>query len=165
MGQRVQTLVAQFAEVNKAIRLVVASCTEAQWQTPCSSERWSVGVTVHHVANGYDQEGWVAGVIAAILAGQALPAHPAELHPDRDYNEWNAQHFAACSQDETLALLRRNETAALRLIESLQDEDLDKTAPASSDGDMVSVQQIIENILIDHAQEHLSSLRATLERG
>ncbi|HEY7356963.1 MAG TPA: DinB family protein, partial [Ktedonobacterales bacterium] len=146
-------------------RLLVEPCTEAQWQTPCSSEGWSVGVTVHHIANGYDQEGWVAEVIAAVLAGQALPAHPAELHPDRDYNEWNAQHFAACSQDETLALLRRNEAAALRLIESLPDEDLEKTAPASLDGDTMSVQQVIEYLLIDHAQEHLRSLRATLERG
>ncbi|HEY7122913.1 MAG TPA: DinB family protein [Ktedonobacterales bacterium] len=163
MQQRVQALAAQFAEANAAIKRLVESCTEAQWQTPCVVGEWSVCVTVHHIINGYDQEGWVAALIAAILAGKALPEHPADSHPERDYNEWYTQQFATRTKDEALALLRQNEAAGLRLIEGLQDADLDKTAPASSERKPVSVQRIIEHILINHAQEHLKSLRATLE--
>jgi hypothetical protein len=162
MQQRVQDLATRFAEVNEAIRHLVEPCTATQWQTPCAAEGWSVGVTVHHIAAGYDQEGWVAALIRAILAGQELPPHPADLHPERDYNEWHAQQFAACTQDETLELLRHNEATILRLIERLQEEDLERTTPASPDHSPVSVQKIIEQILINHAQEHLRSLRATL---
>ncbi|HLV98890.1 MAG TPA: DinB family protein [Ktedonobacterales bacterium] len=164
MQQRVQALATRFAEVNKAIDLLAEHCTAVQWQTSCATEGWSIGVTVHHVANGYDQEGWVAALIDAILGGQALPEHPSALYPERDYNQWHAEHFANCSQEETLALLRRNGAAVLRLIEGLQDEDLERTAP-DSDNDMVSVQEAIEQIIIDHAQEHLKSLQATLENG
>ncbi len=165
MQQRVQALAAQFAEVNAAIRSLVEPCTEAQWQTLCIAEGWSVCVTVHHIINGYDQEGWVAALIAAILAGQALPAHPAASHPERDYSEWYTRQFATRTKDEALALLRHNEAAGLRLIEGLQDSDLDKTAPASSERKPVSVQRIVEHTMINHAQEHLKSLRATLESG
>jgi hypothetical protein len=165
MQQRVQDLATRFAQVNEAIRNLVEPCTAAQWQTLCAAEGWSVGVTIHHIANGYDQEGWVAGLIRAILAGQAPPPHPADLHPERDYNAWHAQQFAACTQEETLRLLRHNEAAVLRLIEGLQDEDLERTDPASSDRDPITLQKIIEQVLIDHAQEHLNSLRATLEAG
>src|SRR5215467_4509391 len=113
MQQHVQELVRRFAEVNAALRSLVEPCTTTQWQTPCVVGEWSVGVTVHHIANGYDQEGWVAALIHAILAGQILPPHPADLHPERDYNP--AQQFAAYTPEETLALLRHNEAAVLRL--------------------------------------------------
>lgn len=93
------------------------------------------------------------------------PPHPADLHPERDYNEWHAHQFSACTQEETLGLLRHNEAAILRLIESLQEEDLERTDPASSGRNPVSLQQIIEQMLITHAQDHLRSLRATLEAG
>jgi hypothetical protein len=164
MQQRVQALARQFAEVNTALRGLIEPCTEAQWQAVCAMEGWAVGVTVHHIANGYDQEGWGAGLIAAVLAGQAVPAHPAESRPGCDYNKWHAQQCANCTKEETLALLRHNEAAALRLIEGLQDADLDK-AETSVRIRPVTVQRIIEHILINHAQEHLRSLRAALEQG
>jgi hypothetical protein len=163
MHASVQALATRFAEVNEAIRYLVEPCTAAQWQTPCVVEGWSVGVTVHHIATGYDQEGWVSALIAAILAGQALPAHPVALHPERDYNAWHAEHFAACTQEETLELLQHNEAAALGLIESLQEEDLKRTAPASAGRTLLSVRRVIEQLLITHAQEHLRSLQATLK--
>lgn len=164
MNQQVYDLATRFAAVNEAIRDLIEPCTDAQWQTPCSSEGWSVGVTVHHVANGYDQEGWVAALVDAILSGRALPDHPAALHPERDYNQWHAEHFVHCSKEATLALLRRNGAAVLGLIKGLQDEDLKRTASVS-DSEAVSVQEVIEQIIIVHAQEHLRSLQATLENG
>lgn len=164
MQQQVLELAARFTAVNTAIRNLIEPCTEAEWQTMCATEGWAVGVTVHHIANGYDQEGWVAALIAATLAGQAVPPHPADEYPERDYNEWHAQQFAACTKEEPLALLRQNEDAVLRLIEGLQDTDLERAASSPSDHP-VTVQRIIEHILINHAQEHLKSLRATLEQG
>src|SRR5215469_2203467 len=102
MQQRVQDLASRFVEVNEAIRHLVEPCAATQWQTPCVAGGWSVGVTVHHIAAGYDQEGWVGALIHAILAGQVPPPHPADLHPERDYNP--AQLFAACTPEETLEL-------------------------------------------------------------
>ncbi|HEY7348791.1 MAG TPA: DinB family protein [Ktedonobacterales bacterium] len=165
MQQHVQELVRRFAEVNDALRSLVEPCTTTQWQTPCVVGEWSVGVTVHHIANGYDQEGWVAAVIAAILAGQRLPPQQADGPAGQDFNEWHAHHFATYTQEETLAVLRHNEAAVLGLIEGLQDEDLERTAPTSSGSGRVSLRRIIEAILINHAQEHLRSLQAALETG
>ncbi|HEY7123579.1 MAG TPA: DinB family protein [Ktedonobacterales bacterium] len=163
MQQRVQDLASRFAEVNDAIRSLVEPCTTTQWQTPCVVGEWSVGVTIHHIANGYDQDGWVAAVIAAILAGQRLPPQQEDVPAGQDLTEWYAHHFATFAQEETLALLRHNEAAVLGLIEGLEDEDLERTAPTSSGSGPVSLRHIIEAILINHAQEHLRSLQAALE--
>jgi hypothetical protein len=163
MQQRVLALAAQFTEVNEAIRRLVEPCTKAEWHTRYAVGDWSPGVTVHHIANGYDQEGWVAALIAAILAGHALPAHPAEQHPEQDYNERYVRDFAAYTKAETLALLRHNEAAASALMVALDDDDLERSVPVDSRS--VSVRRVIEQILIHHAQEHLSSLRATLGRA
>jgi len=163
MQQRVQDLATRFAQVNEAIRHLVEPCTATQWQTTCVAEGWSVGVTVYHIAAGYDQEGWVATLIRAVLAGQGRPPHPADLHPERDPNAWQAQQAAACTKEETLGLLQHNEAAVLQLVEGLQDEDLDKALPTSSGRTPMSLQMILEHILINHAYEHLRSVRATLE--
>jgi hypothetical protein len=98
MQQRVQDLATRFAQVNEAIRRLVESCTKTQWRTPCAAEGWTVGVTVHHIATGYDQEGWVAALIQAILAGQVPPPHPANLHPERDYNACMPNSLRLASQ-------------------------------------------------------------------
>jgi hypothetical protein len=60
-------------------------------------------------------------------------------------------------------LLRHNEATVLQLIEGLQEEDLEKITSTSSGRPPASLQTIIERILINHAHEHLKSLRATLE--
>lgn len=166
MRQRVHDLAARFTEGNDAVITLIESCADTEWRMPCLDEGWPVGVTVHHIAMGYDQEGWVAALVAAILARHPLPPHPADLHPEReDYNAWHARQFAACTKDETLALLRRYAASALQLIQSVHDEDLEITAPAdASDSDPVSIGWIIEHILINHAYTHLTSLRATLRR-
>ena len=163
MQQRVQDLATRFTQVNEAIRHLVEPCTETQWQTPCVAEGWTVGVTVYHIAAGYDQEGWVAARIRAVLAGQDRPPQLADLHPEWDYNARQAQQAAAYTPQETLGLLQHNEAAVLQLVEGLQDEDLDKVGPTSSGRPPVSLQTILEHLLINHAHEHLRSLRATLE--
>src|SRR5215472_9406395 len=131
MQQHVHELVRRFTEVNDALRRLVEPCTTTEWHTPCVVGEWSVGVTVHHIANGYDQAGWVAAAMAAILAGQSLPPQ-AEPPAGQDPTEWQAQRFGTPTQEGTPALPRQQEAAVLRLIQGLQDEGLERTAPSST---------------------------------
>jgi hypothetical protein len=48
------------------------------------------------------------------------------------------------------------------MVRGLSDTDLDKKGTVLTGMPEMSVQQIIENILINHIQEHLASIRATV---
>ena len=77
----------------------------------------------------------------------------------------NAEHartFAACTKTETLELHRRNVALASGIVRGLSDVELDRTAAVLFGAPAMSAQQAIERLLINHINEHLGSIKATL---
>ena len=153
-----QALAEEFERVNGEVIAVVEGCSEADWRARCAREGWTVGVTAHHIANGYDQEGLVARLIRAVAQGRPLPAPPPP-----GYNERHAGRYATCTRQETAALLRRNGAAAAALIRSLTDAELDRTFQSPRGGPPRTLRQLVEQIFTAHARDHLASLRETLD--
>jgi DinB superfamily len=159
MAGEVLTLAEEFEAINKDVVVFVQACSDAGWRRLCEGEGWTVGVTAHHIAAGYDQEGMVHRVIPAMAKGQPLPERPRRGY---DLNERHAEEYADCTREETIALLEGNGAAGAALIRSLADEELDRAARLAPDRPPRTVRSLIEQIFINHPREHLASMRAAL---
>lgn len=154
MSDRARALADRFEQVNNEVIRAVESFSDAQWRATCTGETWSVGVTAHHLAGAHQA---IAGVAQAIGTGQELPLITMEM-----IDQGNAQHakdFANCTKQETLDLLRSGGAAAAGMVRGLSDEQLDRSAPLMG-GPLMTAEQVIENILIGHTQQHFNSIQA-----
>jgi hypothetical protein len=118
-----------------------------------------VGVTAHHAAGAHEP---ISGIARAVASGQTMPPFTMEM-----LDEMNAQHakdFAGCTKAETLALHKKGVASACAIVKGLSDADLEKSGTVMTGMPAMTVQQIIEGVLISHVQEHLGSIKATVGR-
>jgi hypothetical protein len=119
-----------------------------------------VGVIVHHVANMYPLEIQLAQTLAAgnPVAGVTWDA----VH---EMNAKHAREHDAVTKEAALDLLRRNSAAAAAAIRALSDEQLDRAAPVSLNGDApLTCQFMLEDHAVRHSYHHLTVLRGTVKR-
>jgi hypothetical protein len=151
-----QALAERFATSNQQLVELVERLTPKQWSTSCKDEGWPAGVTAHHVAEDHLA---IAGFVQALVAGQALPNVTIVM-----LDQANARHAetnAACTKDETIALLRRNGDAVVTLLGNLREEQLERTgAIPFFGGQTMSARGFIEQILIGHIYMHLPNIQA-----
>jgi hypothetical protein len=159
MSARAESLAKQFEAKAAEMTGSVEKLGDADWKKVTSAEKWPVGVTAHHVAGSHET---IAGIVKAVAAGQSLPHFTMAM-----LDEMNAKHaieHANCTKVETLALHRRGAAAAAAVVRGLSDAELDRSGTVLTGMPAMSAQQIIEGILIDHINEHLGSIRATVGR-
>jgi len=157
MGARSDTLAKQFEAKAGEFTAVVEKLSDADWKKVTTAEKWPVGVTAHHVAGAHEA---IAGIMKTVASGQALP--PFTMAMLDEMNAKHAKDFGSCTKAETLDLNKKGVTAAAGMVRGLSDGELDKKGTVLTGMPEMSVQQIIENILINHVQEHLGSIRATV---
>jgi hypothetical protein len=159
MGARADMLAKQFEEKAGELTDTIDKLSDSDWKKVTAAEKWSVGVTAHHVAGSHEP---IAGMAKAVASGQTLPPFTMEM-----LHEGNAKHakeFAGCTKAETLALQKKGVASAAATVRGLSDAELDRTGTLLTDMPAMSVRQMIEAVLIDHVREHLDSIRATVNR-
>ena len=159
MSPRAEDLAERFTDFHNEFTAFVESCPEKDWTQVCPGENWPVGVVARHVAAGHYR---VLGLAKMIVEGRQLPDISRE-----GIDQANAQHaekHAGCTKDEVLELLRKNGTAISEYIAGLDDADLDRTGHLAAAGGAISIQQVIENLVIQSAGEHLASLKSATGR-
>ncbi len=157
MGAKGELLAGQFEKKVEEATAVFEKLSDVDWKKTTAAEKWSVGVVAHHVAMGHEG---IGGIIKTIAAGKAMPHFTMDmLHA---MNAKHAQEYASCTQAETLTLHRKNAAAAAALVRGLSDPDLGRSAPVHTGAPAMSVEQIVNGILINHINEHLGSIRATI---
>jgi hypothetical protein len=134
---------------------------ETEWHLPVSgSDRRSIGVIVHHVANMYPIEIEAA---RAIASGTAVTDVTWEV-----VAQLNAQHAgeqAAVTKAAALELLRRNSRAAAVAVRAFTDDELNQAAPFSlSFGAPMTAQFVIEDHALRHSWHHLARIRKAVGR-
>ncbi len=132
-------------------------CTDEQWRQPCADEGRSVGVVAHHVAVVHRD---FTRIIERLAAG-ATHSPTSSMDDVHRSNAEHARDHAAVGRPETLALLRENGAALVRVLDQIGDEQLDRVAGVFG-GHELTVARVVEWVVIGHAAEHLASLRATL---
>jgi uncharacterized protein (TIGR03083 family) len=154
MGTRSEALAKQFvAKVQEAVA-VIERLSDADWKQVTTAERWTVGVTAHHLASAFEP---VAGMVTAIVSGQSR-GHFTRAMLD-EMNARHAQEHANCTKAETIALLRRGAAAAATAVRGLSDEQLAKSGTVFTDAPPMTAEQLITTGLISHIEAHFGSIR------
>jgi hypothetical protein len=159
MSARAEALAKQFESKAAELGDVIEKLTDADWKKTTASEKWTVGVTAHHAAGAHEP---IAGIVKTLASGQSLSGFSMSmLH---DMNAKHAAEHAQCTKAETLALNKKGAAAAAAIVRGLSDAELDAKGTVAAEMPAMTAQQFIENALINHVQEHLGSIRATLGR-
>jgi len=157
---RAEALARRLERGAQALAAFAASLTEAEWRTKLPHDGRTVGVVVHHVASVYP--------IEVELAEQIAKGSPIEGVTMDDVHAMNARHAVEherTSPGEAIALLAENSAAAARAIRALDDDALDRDAPASLyDGAPVTCQFVLEDHAVRHSYHHLAVIARALGR-
>jgi hypothetical protein len=160
MSQRSDALADRLEQGARALAAFASALTDTEWNSPVPKDGRKVGVVVHHVATMYPLEIQLAQKLAAgePVAGVTWDA----VH---EMNATHAREQDAVTKDAALALLQRNSTAAAAAIRALTDQQLDRAAPVSLNGDApLTCQFLLEDHAVRHSYHHLAVLRATVTR-
>ena len=156
MAGKAEALAKQFeAKVQEATGVFDRLCDD-DWKKT-TSENWTVGVVAHHVANGHEG---ISGIIKTVAGGKSVPGFTMDmLH---DMNAKHAKEFANVSKTETIALHKKNAAAAASVVRGLSDADLAKSGTVLTGMPPMSVEQIVNAILLNHVEEHLKSIKQAI---
>ena len=157
MGARAESLAKQFEAKAAEMTAVIRGLSDADWKKTTAAEKWSVGVTAHHVAGGHEG---ILGIVKTVAGGQSIPNFTMDM-----LNEMNAKHAreqANCTKAETLALHEKGAAAAAAALRALSDAELDRKGTVLTGMPAMTTQQVIEGILINHITDHMGSIRKTV---
>lgn len=159
MTQRAEDLAQRFEKAIDDLARAAEGCSDEQWKTICGDEKWTVAATVHHVGAQFGLE---KEYIVAAAEGAARPEYTWD-----DINKLNDTRGAAnagISKADALNVLREGSAAMAAYVRALSDAQLDATAPLKlAGGADVSTQQLLEGgVLIQHAIDHLASIRKAI---
>jgi hypothetical protein len=159
MSRRAETLAERIEQGAAALAAFAEPLSEREWQTPVPPDGRTVGVIVHHVASVYPLEISLARQLAD---GSAITG--VTWNAVAEMNAKHAHEHAAVGKTEALDLLRRNSKAAADAVRAFTDDDLDRAAPVSLNGDApLTAQFLIEDHALRHSFHHLARIRTALE--
>jgi len=157
MGAKSEAIAEQFeGKVLEAIA-TLKKISDADWKKMTKAEKWSVGVTAHHLAGG---PGAVAGIVTALASGKFRSDFTRGMLDEM--NTAHAKEYANCSRAETIALLEKGAATAAAVVRGLSDDQLARSGTVFADAPPMSVEQLVVGGLIDHIDEHLGSIRKTV---
>src|SRR4030095_12057186 len=100
---------------------VLEKLSDVDWKKVTEAEKWSVGVTAHHLAGSYER---VPDIALGLAAGQSFCNFTRRMLDER--NAQHAKDFAGCTREETLGLHRRGAAKAASVVREFSDEQLAK---------------------------------------
>ncbi len=154
----VEQLISQIDKATEATAELIKACTNEKWQMIVSDEERSVGVVCHHIAYAYP---FVVDWALKLARREGVPAVTYD-----DVHALNHQHAeaqAGVDPDAALALLATNAAAARDQLGQLSDSDLQTAAPFPLiGGQPISVQQMVQWFLINHAHNHLEAIHNSI---
>jgi len=157
MGARAESLAKKYEAKAAELTATIQKLSDADWKKVTTAEKWPVGVTAHHVAGGHEP---ISGIVKTLAAGQSISGFSMSMLDDM--NAKHAKDFAGCTKAETLALHEKGVKAAVAVVRSLGDADLDKSGTVLVGLPAMTAQQAIEGILINHIDDHMGSIRKTV---
>jgi hypothetical protein len=151
--ERSGALADDFVAANEEVAAFACSCDEDAWVRPVPGEDWTVGVVIHHIAEGHAQ---------ALRWLDEMAYRDGVSDTAEGIDEANARHAVRArgvTQAETVALLEENGGRLEVLLRSLGDEELDRAAPFGPAGGQALPTAALAAVAARHAREHLSHAR------
>ena len=159
MAAKAEALAKQFETKVQEATAVIEKLSDADWKKVTAAEQWPVGVVAHHVAHSHEG---ISQIVKTVASGQPMPHFTMDM-----LHQVNAQHakdHASCTKAETLALHKKNGAAAAAVVRGLTDAELAQTGTVLAGNPAMSVEAIVNAILINHIDDHFGSIRKTLGR-
>jgi len=153
MSRRANDLAERLTAFNNEVILFVKDCSAEDWQKVCAWEQWSVGTTARHIGAGHFSAVELARMM---VKGQKLPHLTMDeiiMMANRD-----AREHETCTRDEVLEILNRNGKTMVEFVEGLEDSDLDRTGYLSLSNKEITVQQLIESIILQSGGQHFKNI-------
>jgi uncharacterized damage-inducible protein DinB len=157
MGAKGEALAKQFEAKAQEATAVLEKLSDADWKKVTEAEKWSVAVTADHVAQSHEG---IANIIKAVVGGQSMGNFSMDM-----LHEMNAKHakdFANVGKAETIALHKKGAAAAASYVRGLSDDQLAKSGTVLTGMPAMTAEQIVNNILINHINDHFGSIRKTV---
>jgi hypothetical protein len=158
MSERARSLAQRFEAASMKVEDTLSCCTDEQLQARCEAEQCTVVALATHIARVHLL---TVGWINEILSGIGL----ADLTMD-EIDSANHAWFpmdAERSKADAFAQLRENRQTAADFVHGLRDGDLDQTgAFGPFNGAPISVQSLVEQILIGDPIGHLASIESAI---
>jgi len=157
MGAKGEAYAKQFETKVEEATAILEKLSDADWKETTAAEKWTVGVTAHHIARSYEP---VTHIIKTIAAGQALPHFTPQM-----LDEMNAQHakeFAGCTKPETIALHKKGAAVAAAVVRGLSDVELAKAGTVFTGMPAMTAEDMVKRALLGHIDEHFGSIRKTI---
>jgi hypothetical protein len=159
MGQRANALADRIEQGATQLAKFAEGLSDAEWKTRVLPDGRTVGVIVHHVASVYPIEIELAQTLAS-----GKPIVGVTWDVIADMNRKHAQDHAGASRQEAVELLRKNSQTASQAVRQLSDEQLDRAAPVSLNGDApLTAQFFIEDHALRHSFHHLAKIKGALK--
>ena len=158
MQAKTEALATQLEEKAKNAETTLERLGDADWNKVTAAEKWTVAATAHHLAAALEA---VAGIVTGLVSGAPSRGNFTRAMLD-EMNAQNAREHAACSRTETVALFRKNAVTASAAVRGLSDADLAKTGTVFSDLPPITAEQLIMLGLLNHIDEHMTSIRHTV---
>jgi len=134
----------------------VRSCSEEQWLLTVPDEGWTVGVVLHHVAEGHEQGlRWLDSVVH----GDGVTDTAEDI--DRA-NSAHAVRAEGVGPAATFDLLESNGAELETALRALSDEELDRCAPFGPAGGRELPTVDLAAVTARHAREHLAHARGAV---
>ncbi|HEX5164449.1 MAG TPA: DinB family protein [Thermomicrobiales bacterium] len=154
---RTRELAGEFEAATGELIEVITACNDAQWNLSAANDERSVGVLAHHVA---ETNGAFAHIVRTLANGETF-SPSISMEEVHDLNAQQARDNAKVGKQETLDRLRANSDAILAALGTIDDDFLDRPAGVFGDNEL-TVNQVIEWIVIGHTAEHLQTIRAAI---
>ncbi len=132
--------------------------SDTDWKKVTAAEKWSVGVTAHHLAGALEP---VSSMVKAMAAGQSLERFRLDSLDER--NARHAKEHANCTKAATVELYRNGAAAAAATIRALSDEDLARSGSLVPGAPPMTVEELISRGLLSHIDNHFGSIRKTVD--
>jgi uncharacterized protein (TIGR03083 family) len=158
MGAKTEALARQFEGKARDAVATLEKLGDADWKKLTAAERWTVGVTAHHLAGGLEA---VAGIVTGIVSGGPSRGNFTRAMLDR-MNAQHAKEHAGCTRAETLALFQMGAATASAVVRGLHDDQLAKSGTVFTEALPMTAEQLIMLGLLGHIDEHMGSIRKTV---
>jgi hypothetical protein len=154
MSQRAIDLSKRVESFKDDVIAYVDNLSGEEWNAQCEWEEWTAGVTARHIGAGHFG---IFGMCGMVLEGKDLP--PLTVDEINAMSDKDSRAHADATKAETLERLRKNGAELAAFIGGLSDDQLDSKGSMPAFGGEASVNQIIEFVIFQSAQEHFDSMK------
>ena len=159
MSERAKGLSKRIEAFSDEVIACVEALSDEDWNKMLEWEEWSAGVTARHIGAGHFR---IFDLAQMMIAGKELP----QLSMDQitEMSNKDSREHSDCTKEETLDALRQNGAELAGFVAGLSDDDLASKGSMPAFGGEFSVDQMIEFVIFQSAQEHLDNIKKVVAK-